>query len=103
MMIKEYRMKDNKSTRVPALQFQRNNWGEMRGFVDAGELKDGRPQKILLEDGKIGLLVPAWDEMRDENEIFCAHENDWIVKLTYQHFLIFKPEIFEAEYELIED
>jgi hypothetical protein len=40
---------------------------------------------------------------RSPDQLFLAKKGDWIVKTDYGHFRVYRPDIFEALYERVED
>lgn len=81
---------------VEAVQLRWDTWNEMCDHAGVGKLDDGRPSG-QLDGEKIRLNIPT------PIGLMIAEENDWIVKDEKGEIHPYKPDIFEATYELVDE
>lgn len=78
---------------VEAIQLRWDTWNEMCDWVGVGKLEDGKPQGIMLPEGKCGLHIPTLEGL------MLGSEGDWIIKGIKGEIYPVKPDIFAATYE----
>lgn len=89
---------------IEALQLRWDTWYDMCKFVNVGKLSDDKPEGCFGDNGQINLRIPTimFKEIMDAYYI-QVDENDYIIKDAKGYLRMLKPDIFENEYELIEE
>lgn len=77
---------------IEAIQFNRNNYDEIRDFTN------GEIQKLTIEKRIGGIAFCVVPTLEGE---MIANENDYIIKGVKGKFYPCKPDIFEATYEIV--
>lgn len=80
---------------IEAIQVTVKNFQEVCRFVDAGQLKDGKPEKYIDGRNRLGFRIPTLEGL------MTAKEGDWIIRGIKEELYPCKPDIFEATYEKV--
>lgn len=100
------RMRYKSKLIIEALQLRWDTWSEMCKFIDIGKLSDAQPEGCFGDKGQINLKIPTLISLNFSSKIADVHiladEDDYIIK-DDKGLRVLKPDIFENEYELIEE